>query len=73
MEKATARGMVERIASLLDVSADEILLPDDAGAMFGVTGWAMYKRAKKGQAPGPYVGRRLYFVKSELIGFIQNL
>jgi len=70
MEKATARGMVERIASLLDVSADEILLPDDAGAMFGVTGWAMYKRAKKGTAKGHFWGRNLFFIRKELISMI---
>ena len=52
---------------------DVILTPAEAGELFNVSEWAMYKRAKKGQAPGHYVGRRLYFVKSELIGFIQNL
>ena len=70
MEKETARGMVERIAALLCVSPDEILLPDDAGAMFGVTGWAMYKRAKKGTAKGHFWGKNLFFIRKELISMI---
>ena len=52
---------------------DEILTPEEAGVLYKVSGWAMYKRAKKGQAPGHYIGRRLYFIKSELIGFTQEL
>ncbi len=70
MEEATTRRMVESIASLLQVSTDEILLPEDAGAMFGVTGWAMYKRVKKGTAKGHYWGRKLFFIRKELISMI---
>ena len=70
MEETTTRGMVESIASLLNLSADEILLPNDAGAMFGVTGWAMYKRVKKGTAIGHWWGRNLFFIRKELISMI---
>ncbi len=52
---------------------DEILTPNKAGALFGVSGWAMYKRAKNGTAPGHYMGRRLYFLKSELVANLRRL
>ena len=51
---------------------DEILTASEAGKLFGVSGWAMYKRAKKGLAPSHKNGTRLYFLKSELIAFIQE-
>ncbi len=65
MEKAVRGGQL-----LID---DEILTPKAAGALFGVTESAMYKRVKNGQAPAHYMGRKLYFLKSELIGFIRNI
>ncbi len=51
---------------------DEIMTPKMAGALFGVSEWAMYKRAKNGQAPAHYIGRKLYFLRSELIDYIRN-
>ncbi len=46
---------------------DDILTPEEAGALFNVSKWAMYKRAKNGLAPAHYIGKRLYFLRSELI------
>jgi len=51
---------------------DEILTPSEAGRYFNVSGWAMYKRAKRGLAPFHKIGSRLYFLKSELIAFTGN-
>jgi len=65
--------MEEVVTSVVSTSADEILTPEKAGELFGVSGWAMYKRVKKGQAPGHYMGRKLYFLKSELISSIRQL
>lgn len=60
------------IISELDVN-DDVMTPNEAGAMFGVSGWAMYKRAKNGSAPGHYMGRRLYFLKSELVARVREM
>lgn len=51
---------------------DNVLTPAEAGEIFGVSGWAMYKRAKNGLAKGHYMGRRLYFLKSELIADVRD-
>ena len=60
------------IISEVDVN-DDILTPNQAGALFGVSGWAMYKRVKKGISPGHYMGRRLYFLKSELVAGLRQI
>ena len=52
---------------------DDVMTPNEAGAMFGVSGWAMYKRAKNGSAPGHYMGRRQYFLKSELVARVREM
>ena len=52
---------------------DDVMTPNEAGALFGVSGWAMYKRAKNGSAPGHYMGRRLYFLKSELVARVREM
>jgi predicted DNA-binding transcriptional regulator AlpA len=48
----------------------DILNVEEAGALFSVSKWTMYKRAKAETVPAHYMGKRLYFVKSELIEFI---
>ena len=47
-----------------DLVNDDVLTPKEAGMMFGVSKWAMYKN---GMLPAHYLGKRLYFLKSELI------
>jgi hypothetical protein len=54
------------------VMDDEILTPSEAGKFFNVSGWAMYKRAKRGMLPFHKIGTRLYFLKSELIAFTEQ-
>lgn len=56
-KEQTATGLVN----------DDVLTPEEAGMMFGVSKWAMYKRAQNGMLPAHYLGKRLYFLKSELI------
>ena len=72
MEKKVTRGMAERIASIISENSKEILTPNEAGVLYGISGWAMYKRAKKGTAPAHYIGRKLYFLRSELIDTVQQ-
>lgn len=72
MEKKVTRGMAERIASIISENSKEILTPNEAGGLYGISGWAMYKRAKKGTAPAHYIGRKLYFLRSELIDAVQQ-
>ena len=72
MEKKVTRGMAERIASIISENSKEILTPNEAGVLYGISGWAMYKRAKKGTAPAHYIGRKLYFLRNELIDAVQQ-
>ncbi|SFW42652.1 hypothetical protein SAMN02910409_2251 [Prevotellaceae bacterium HUN156] len=51
---------------------DDILTPEEAGKLFRVSGWAMYKRAKKDMVPSHKIGKRVYFLKSELISYTLN-
>ncbi len=53
-------------------SNDKALSAKEAGELFGITDSAMYKRAKRGLAPYHKLGRRIYFLKSELIAQIRN-
>ena len=73
MEKTVTRGVAESIASILSQNVKEILTPSEAGQIFGVSGWAMYKRAKKGTAPAHYMGKKLYFLRNELIESVREL
>ena len=51
---------------------DKILNADEAGKMFGIEASAMYKRAKKNMIPFHKMGRRVYFLKSEIVAFVRN-
>jgi len=73
MEKANTKRMGKSVVAVLPFDSKEILTPDEAGMLFGISGWAMYKRAKKGSAPAHYVGKKIYFLKSELLSRISEL
>ncbi len=72
MEKADTGRMVESIAKVVINSGEEILNAEKAGALFGISGWAMYKRAKNGTAPAHKLGKKIYFFRSELVGQLLN-
>ena len=55
------------------VADDDVLTPEEAGMMFGVSKWAMYKRVHNGTTPAHYLGKRVYFLKSELISLVSRL
>ena len=59
--------MVESVSPM-----DEILTVAEAAMFCKVSGWAMYKRAKRGMAPYHKIGKKLYFLKSELIAFTKT-
>lgn len=48
---------------------DETLNATQAGKMYGVSSWAMYQRARRGQVPFHRIGKRIYFLKSELLAY----
>lgn len=50
----------------------DILNAEEAAILFSVSIWTMYKRAKAEKLPAHYMGKRLYFVKSELIDYIRQ-
>lgn len=58
------------IGQITLAGGEEILTPPQAGAIFGVSAWAMYKRVKNGTAPGHRLGKKIYFFKSGIIAMI---
>lgn len=51
---------------------DTVLTPAEAGKIFNVSASAMYKKAQRNQVPSHKMGRKLYFLKSEMIAAIRN-
>ena len=51
----------------IDVN-DEMLTISEAALFCKVSTDAMYKRVQRGYVPSHRIGKRIYFVKSELIG-----
>jgi excisionase family DNA binding protein len=46
----------------------ELLTPDEVAAWLKATRRAIYAKAERGSLPGAtYIGRRLYFLRSELL------
>lgn len=64
---------MKKNATPTSVADDDILTPEEAGNLFGVSKWAMYKRVKNGTIIAHYMGRRMYFLKSELITLVSEL
>ena len=59
MEKTDSRGVEKCVAPMIDLASDVVLTPTEAGQMFGVSKWAMYRRAKNGQAPYHNLGKKI--------------
>ena len=64
--------MVEDIGKIIITSGEDILTPEKAGEVFGISKWAMYKRTKNGTVPSHRIGKKLYFFRSELINLVLN-
>lgn len=64
--------MVEDIGKIIITSGEDILTPEKAGEVFGISKWAIYKRAKSGMVPSHRIGKKLYFFRSELINVVLN-
>ena len=73
MEAKNTGRVAENIGRVVLSNGDEILTPEEAGALFGISAWAMYKRAKNGTAPAHRLGKKIYFFKSELVARIMEL
>ncbi len=61
--------MVEPLA----VCNDEILTIAEAAMVCKVSVWAMYKRVKNNTAPAHHMGKRIYFLKNELFGYMKDI
>lgn len=72
METTDSGRMAEDIGKIIITSGEDILTPEKAGEMFGISKWAMYKRAKNGQAPSHRIGKKMYFFRSELVNSVFN-
>lgn len=51
---------------------DQVMTAEEAGKMFNVGAAAMYQRARKGMLPSHRMGRKVYFLRSEVIESIKN-
>jgi excisionase family DNA binding protein len=64
--------MVEDIGKIIISNGEDVLTPEKAGAVFGISKWAIYKRVKEGSIPSHRIGKKLFFFKSELIALVLN-
>jgi len=59
--------------SIANSEKDDIVLNvEEASKIFGIGASAMYKKVKRKQVPHHYMGKRIYFLKNELIDAIRN-
>ena len=65
----TDRRMRQNASSCPIDTNDEMMDIADAATFCRISRWAMYKRAQRGLAPSHKVGKRLYFLKSELLAY----
>lgn len=72
MEKTNTGRVVEDIAKIIISSGEDILTPQKAGDVFGISKWAIYKRVKEGSIPAHRIGKKLFFFKSELLHMVIN-
>lgn len=72
METTNPGRMVEDIGKLIITSGEDILSPEKAGQVFGISKWAIYKRVQNGSIPGHRIGKKLFFFKSELLQVVLN-
>ena len=72
MEKANTGRVVEDIAKIIISCGEDILTPQKAGDVFGISKWAIYKRVKDGSIPAHRIGKKLFFFKSELLHMVIN-
>lgn len=70
MERANSGGMVQDIGKVIISKGEDILTPEKAGEVFGISKWAIYKRVQNGSIPGHRIGKKLFFFKSELIQLV---
>lgn len=64
--------MEECVRQEIDLNKEIILNAVEAGKLFGVTKWAIYKMVKNDDLPHHKKGRRIYFVKRELVQYIME-
>ncbi len=59
LEKCVKQPVVQIKEDCLDV--------EKAGKLFGIGKWGMYKKVAKNEVPYHKMGRKIYFLKSELL------
>jgi excisionase family DNA binding protein len=67
MEGKDTAGMEKGLVTSIITAKGDRLNAEEAGELFGVSAWAMYKRVKKGYVPFHNMGNRIYFKRSELM------
>ena len=60
--------MVETLTN----NSDEILTIAEAAVICKVSVWAMYKRVKRNTVSAHFMGKRIYFLRSEIIEGVRN-
>ena len=64
--------MVEDIGKIIISNGEDVLTPEKAGAVFGISKWAIYKRVKEGSIPSHRIGKKLFLFRSELLALVLN-
>lgn len=72
MEKKSSKRLEKRVNQSVVQIKEECLDVEKAGKLFGIKKWGMYKKVKNNEVPFHKIGRKIYFLKSELLLKIQE-
>ncbi|WP_081832025.1 helix-turn-helix domain-containing protein [Prevotella sp. P6B1] len=61
------------MAETITAPIEDILSITEAAEVCKISTWGMYKRVERGEITAHHVGRRIYFLKSELFEYIRQL
>lgn len=67
MEKTGSKRLENCVKQSVVRIDDECLDVEKAGKLFGIGKWGMYKKVQNNEVPYHKMGRKIYFLKSELL------
>ena len=67
MEKTSSKRLENCVKQSVVRIDEECLDVEKAGKLFGIGKWGMYKKVQNNEVPYHKMGRKIYFLKSELL------
>ena len=67
MEKTGSKRLENCLKQSVVRIDEECLDVEKAGKLFGIGKWGMYKKVQNNEVPYHKMGRKIYFLKSELL------